>query len=331
MPLRSGAAEIELAIDRGRIIAGRRSSGIAEVELELKRGSPSELYRLARIFEHRTRAELYLASKSERGYALTQGGGSPVRFAEPVTLQHDTPAIDAFRIIARSTMRHFADNADAVRAKDPEGVHQMRVGLRRTRAAISVFAETLPCARTERIKLELKWLTNELAPARELDVFMRKKVGPATCSSVSTRGARAVKKEFAARRRQAFTRAGAALTSSRYRRLLIDVVEWLETELPSALLPIFQTSASPQRQPGRKRRGIPFWHSQEMSCTTGSRKYARTENASTRCPLASDISCVSRSKSFDTRSSFSKASMRPGVSEGGWRGSPSALRVCRTH
>jgi CHAD domain-containing protein len=85
-------------------------------------------------------------------------------------------------------MRHFADNADAIRAGDAEGIHQMRVGLRRTRAAISLFAAMLPKARTERIKSELEWLTNELAPARELDVFMRKKVEPATRDSITKRG-----------------------------------------------------------------------------------------------------------------------------------------------
>jgi CHAD domain-containing protein len=91
----------------------------------------------------------------------------------------------------------------------------------------------LPRSHTEHIKSELKWLTNELAPARELDVFMRKKVNPARRDSVSKRGARALGGEFAARRRRAFTQARAAVASSRYRQLLIDILEWLETELPS--------------------------------------------------------------------------------------------------
>jgi inorganic triphosphatase YgiF len=230
VPLRSGPAEIELAIDQGRIAAGRRSSRIDEVELELKRGDPSELFRLARAVERRAEAELYLASKADRGYELIQGKLHHAHFAKPITLQRDIPAIEAFRIIASSTIQQFSRNADAVRAHDPEGIHQMRVGLRRTRAAISIFAEMLPGSRTERMKSELKWLTNELAAARELDVFMRKKVRPAQGDSATKRGARAIKKEFADRRRRAFTQAGTAVASSRYRQLLIDVLEWLETE-----------------------------------------------------------------------------------------------------
>ena len=48
---------------------------------------------------------------------------------------------DAFRIIGRSILRHIAGNETAVRRSDSEGVHQMRVGLRRLRAAISLFAK----------------------------------------------------------------------------------------------------------------------------------------------------------------------------------------------
>ena len=233
VPLRSGKAQIELAIDQGSLEAGRRHCRVAEVELELKRGRPSELFRLARALERRTAAELSLASKSERGYALAGGREIRVCFAEPITLSHGIQAVDAFKVIARSTIRHFADNADTVRARDAEGIHQMRVGLRRTRAAISIFADMLPAARTERVKSELRWLTNELAPARELDVFVRNKVRPATRNSLSRRGAKAIRGEFATRQRRAFTQAAAVLASSRYRLLLIDVHEWLETQVQS--------------------------------------------------------------------------------------------------
>ena len=89
VPLRSGAAEVELAIDRGRITAGRRHSRIAEVEIELKRGRPPELFRVARALEHLASVELCLTSKAERGYLLTESEESLVRFAEPINLEHD--------------------------------------------------------------------------------------------------------------------------------------------------------------------------------------------------------------------------------------------------
>ena len=45
----------------------------------------------------------------------------------------------------------------------------MRVGLRRLRAAMSLFSTLLHDTQTAAIKTELKWLTGELAPAREIE------------------------------------------------------------------------------------------------------------------------------------------------------------------
>ena len=105
----------------------------------------------------------------------------------------------------------------------------MRVGLRRLRAAISLFDDVLPRARTAQIKAELKWLTGELAPAREIDVFVNESVRPITDRGVPKRGARALRDKFSAQRKAEFGRAGEAVGSARYRRLLIELVEWIET------------------------------------------------------------------------------------------------------
>ena len=48
-PIQSGDSEIELTIDKGKVGAGRQSSPICEVELELKRGESAELFKLARM------------------------------------------------------------------------------------------------------------------------------------------------------------------------------------------------------------------------------------------------------------------------------------------
>ncbi|MCP3369992.1 CYTH and CHAD domain-containing protein [Bradyrhizobium cajani] len=225
-------SQIELAVDRGRISAGRRSRPVAELELELKSGHVADLFRLARTLERRTDAELDLRSKAERGYQLVAGSGGGAQRAEPIALKPELSPREAFGVIAHSTLRQITGNADAVRDMDAEGVHQMRVGLRRLRAAISLFAGILPRASTERIKAELKWLTGELAPAREVDVFLTESILPITAHGVPRRGARAIRKRFSAQRKSAFERARDAVMSARYRRLLIDVIEWIETGRP---------------------------------------------------------------------------------------------------
>src|SRR5262249_40095666 len=48
-PIQSGVSEIELTVDKGKVEAGRQSSPLCEVELELKRGESAELFKLARM------------------------------------------------------------------------------------------------------------------------------------------------------------------------------------------------------------------------------------------------------------------------------------------
>ena len=222
-------SQIELAVDRGSIASGRRSRPISEFELELKGGSSADLFRIARSFERKTGAELDLQSKSERGYQLVGGGRESARHAEPIDLDKKLSISEAFTVIAYSTFRHFTTNSDAVRNLDSEAIHQMRVGLRRTRAAISLFGDVLPRASTTTIKQELKWLTGELAAAREIDVFLEERVSPITKAGPPKRGFRTIEHRFAAQRTKAFKDASRAVGSSRFRRLLIDLREWIET------------------------------------------------------------------------------------------------------
>lgn len=225
-------SRIELAVDRGRIEVGRRSRPVSELELELKSGRIVDLFRLARTLERKTDAELDLRSKAERGFQLAAGTRAGAQRAEPIALKPALSPREAFRIIAHSTLRQITANADPVRAMESEGVHQMRVGLRRLRAAISLFKEVLPRASTARIKAELKWLTGELAPARETDVFLKESIEPVADQGVPKRGARALRRKFARRRAEAFDRARNAVASARYRRMLIDVMEWIEAGRP---------------------------------------------------------------------------------------------------
>lgn len=95
-------SQIELAVDRGRIGAGRRSRSIAELELELKSGHVADLFRLARDIERKTDAELDLRSKSEQGYRLLAREGEGAQRAEPIRLKHELSPRDAFRVIAHS-------------------------------------------------------------------------------------------------------------------------------------------------------------------------------------------------------------------------------------
>ena len=75
--------------------------------------------------------------------------------AERVDLVAGISTRDGFKAIGRACLRQIVGNGPALLKGDPEGVHQMRVGLRRLRAALSLFAEMLSDPQTAAIKTGL--------------------------------------------------------------------------------------------------------------------------------------------------------------------------------
>ena len=122
---------------------------------------------------------------------------------------------------------HIAANEPAVCARDAEGVHQMRVGLRRLRAAIAVFSDFLDDAQTADIKAGLKWLTGELAPARDLDVYITGNLKPLEQIVPARGGMERLEHDLEAQRAAAFERAKKAVESAHYHALMLDMLGWI--------------------------------------------------------------------------------------------------------
>jgi inorganic triphosphatase YgiF len=232
-PIKIGDSLIEVALDEGEIDTGRNLSPLSEVELELKRGQPSDLFRLAKTIAEIAPTELALISKAERGYRLVAGDELTAVKGAPVSLRPDMATWGAFQAIARACLRQLVDNLPALRKGDSEALHQARVALRRLRAAISLFADIVRVSSTDAIKNELKWITNQFGPAREMDVLWARadataKEAQALEADAELDGLPALEDELAQRRQRAFRRARAAIESARFRMLLIDLAAWIE-------------------------------------------------------------------------------------------------------
>lgn len=140
-----------------------------------------------------------------------------------------TPARQAFQSIALGCLDQIIANKPAIIAGDPEGIHQMRVGLRRLRAAISLFSDIVTDAKTADIRTGLKWLTNELGPAREFEVFLTRVVAPLRKQHMRLAGMRSLSNDLAEQREVALARALAAVSSPRFEALTRDIAAWLQT------------------------------------------------------------------------------------------------------
>ena len=225
-PLR--ASQIEVTVDRGEIGTGDRTKPLCEIEIESKSGGRDALFRLARTIARSTSAELAMKSKAQRGYELLDGNDSSATKADPIVLKADTKSRDAFYQIAVSCLKQVVVNKRALLAGNPEGVHQMRIGLRRLRAAISLFSDLLETSEANAIKSQLKWLTEELGPAREFEVFLARVVAPARRHHSRLIGMQRLSHDLADQRRASIERARDAIRSERFRRLLLNVATWLE-------------------------------------------------------------------------------------------------------
>ena len=139
-----------------------------------------------------------------------------------IILRHAMTAGQAFQVIGFSCLHHFAANQDAVAHSDPEGVHQMRVGLRRLRAGMSFFKDLIEQPDTQHIKSELKWLTEQLGPARDLDVFLKEGVKPLKREKPAAREVTTLAEDLDRRRRASFVQAKAAVQSERCRKLVLE-------------------------------------------------------------------------------------------------------------
>lgn len=222
-----GATRIEVVFDTGLIVAGERQEPISEMELELLEGSPHDLFELARALQSKAVLTLAFESKAERGYRLAGHDGVAAMRAQASPVLPQTDGATAFQRVARDALIQIAGNARLLqRAHNPDVLHQMRVGLRRLRAALSVFKAMLDPEGLSVARTETRWLAGELAEARDIDVFLQRAATPDEIEESAGRAAffRALRIAQA----EAYERALAAVQSARFRTLLLTLAEWIE-------------------------------------------------------------------------------------------------------
>ncbi|MBV2149951.1 CHAD domain-containing protein [Sphingobium sp. AS12] len=206
---------IEIALDRGRIVAGERETPVREIELEQKGGDLAALFALARRIDAVAPAHLGVLSKAQRGYRLL-GPAPTAAKAGPIALAVTMTAADAFLTIARACLKQFRLNEPLVLDHDdPDALHQARVALRRLRSALSIHKPMLGDGRAKTLNGELRWLAGELGKARDLDVLVER----ATDGPLRDRLGQA--------RVVAYANAAVVLRSDRARTLMIDLAEWI--------------------------------------------------------------------------------------------------------
>ena len=231
-----GNAQAELCADLGWIRAGNARAPICEVEIELApgRGGPAALFGFARELLEEVPFRLGAISKAERGYAI--GGAEPRRphKAQHVALDEDMSRTAAFLAIAHSCLAQVHANEEGfLLGKDPEYLHQLRVGLRRLRVALAMPEDPDWRAAREPLREELRWLFSAIGPARDWDVFVTEMLAPLLQQEGGDAGLAAFRACCLRLGRRHHKAAREAVRGARYTALLLAIGELLAGPLPA--------------------------------------------------------------------------------------------------
>ena len=226
--LHSADADLELALDEGVIRAGTSERALCEAELELKAGPPAALLEAAtRLFAD---APIHLANqnKAEQGYDLAMGRSSIAprpAHSKPMPLDASATCRQAFVAVVASTASQIRDNRRVVlETHDPEGAHQLRVGLRRLRSALRAFRPLIDNSALQDMDKHAQSLARIVGELRDAEVLIDDIYVPVAGPAGEHSGLRALKDALLRHRAAKRVAARAALEGTHWSHLLLHVV-----------------------------------------------------------------------------------------------------------
>lgn len=212
--------EVECALDAGRIESGGHNTEIAELELEIKRGSTTHLFELALALHADIPLRMSNDSKAARGFAMLEPSSAQAVKAQPVDLDKHATLEDSFQLIGLNCLQQMEANVPGVLQQSVESLHQMRVGLRRLRALLDMFGKLI--VPPPEIAQGLDWLAGAMGATRDWDVL-----ADATLERVQGLDPDALRQAARARADKLHKELLATLQSSRFTQVLLSTNGWL--------------------------------------------------------------------------------------------------------
>ncbi|RXT50841.1 CYTH and CHAD domain-containing protein [Bradyrhizobium betae] len=221
---------VEIAFDQGELTAGHRSLPVSEIELELKSGAASTIYEIASLLAEQGAVKPSIRTKSARGFDLAADKPPAARRPRKLRLDASVTVDEAFATILRSCFFHLLQSLPAAEdGRNPEGVHQLRVSLRRLRSALDLMRSVGALSNLDALRSEAKWLAQDLSAARDWDVFQLQTLPTIATACPSVAGFDALGKAAGKRQSEAYRKAHHALADRRCAVFLISLGNWIET------------------------------------------------------------------------------------------------------
>lgn len=144
-------------------------------------------------------------------------------------LPPEATASDAFYRILDHCRAHIVANVPAVtQSREPEGVHQLRVALRRLRVALVAFGPDFRTPSLEALRMRAKLLAAGLGPARDMDVFLGELLAPAQADASLQPAFAELRQRAEARRDTAWQAAVHTVASLAFHNFLRDLTQAIE-------------------------------------------------------------------------------------------------------
>ncbi len=130
-------------------------------------------------------------------------------------------------MIGRAGLAHLHANEPCVQTRrDSEGIHQLRVSVRRLRSALSLFRAAISDRERRDIARHLKWIAGQCAEAREWDVFQDELVVPLQKSFPDDLAFRDFASEVEKIRLTADARVADMLAGAQYAKNIVKIETW---------------------------------------------------------------------------------------------------------
>ena len=218
---------VEVVLDQGRVSSGDKIEEVSELELELKQGNSGPIYRLALTLLDDIPLTLGMESKAQRGQRLLTGSMPGAVGSVPMTLEKNIRVDAAFRRLVGVELGHVLANQPAACVPDIEGVHEMRVGVRRLRSLIALFRNYLEPQVAQDFNDALKRFGQVLGAARDWDVFCTQILPDAQSHGRIAESASQLRPAAQAERHEAHLRLQQVLAQPGFTALCLGMAAWI--------------------------------------------------------------------------------------------------------
>ena len=224
------STEIAGTVDEGEIrpAEGEHTEPIHEVGLFLRRGDPAALYGIGLRLLEIAPLRIEAWSKAERAYRLLESPTAKphARHFLPLDLKPEMTVEESLRHIGQACLSSLLRNEPAALADVRDGVHQMRVAVRRLRSVVTTMKQILPPEQYKWVSGQMKWIADVLGPARNWDVFFSSLLAPLRSVSLSEQILDELCHVTEQERRSAHEGANAAIRSPQYTAALLRLLQW---------------------------------------------------------------------------------------------------------